>query len=322
MSRTWTALLILIALVLLALAGPRAETHLAWEEVAVPDDVTTWLADSEAALGDVASGKEKGVIWADSAGRRTSVSVVYLHGFSASRVEAFPYPDSVAAALGANLFYSRLAGHGRDNEDFGRSTADEWYQSAVEAIRIGEAIGDSLIVIGLSTGATLAAAASLEPELSRRWKAQIWISPNLTVHDPRSEVILWPWGSVLLRLMAGETYSWEPQNELHAQIGNTSYDSRVLLEVVSLTDAVRSLPFEEIRTPTLVFYSGSDTVVNPEATERLFADITAPKDSVVVRRALDRNMHVLVGDALGPENTVPFARRTVAFVKALGSGTD
>jgi hypothetical protein len=37
---------------------------------------------------------------------------------------------------------------------------------------------------------------------------------------------------------------------------------------------------------------------------------------VVVRRALDRNMHVLVGDALGPENTIPFARRTVDWLNA------
>ena len=136
----------------------------------------------------------------------------------------------------------------------------------------------------------------------------------MAVHDPRSEVVLWPWGHVLLRLMAGETYSWEPQNDLHAQIGNTSYDSRVLLEVVSLTEAVRALPFDEIRTPTFMMYSKEDTVVDPEATERLYGDITAPKDSVVVRRALDRNMHVLVGDALGPENTLPLARRTTDWL--------
>lgn len=316
MSRFRIFLLLVLVLVLLILSGPRAETDLAWEEVSVPADVDAWLAEKEAALSDVQPGKEKKIIWADSVGTRTPLSVVYLHGFSASRVEAAPYPDSVATALGANLFYTRLAGHGRDGDDFGASTAEEWYQSAAEAIRVAEAIGDSVIVIGLSTGATLAAAAALDPELSRRWKAQVWISPNFTIHDPRSEMLLWPWGHVLLRLIQGDTYAWEPQNALHAQIGTTEYPSRVLLEVSSLTDAVRELPFGDIRVPTLLIYSKEDTVVDPGATERLFGELGAMKDSVVVRRALDRNMHVLVGDALGPENTVPFARRTVDWLDA------
>lgn len=322
MSRTWTALLILIALILLVLAGPKAGTDLSWSEVNIPQDVSTWLAEREASLGDVVSGKQKEIFWADSSGIRTPVSVVYLHGFSASRLEAAPFPDSIASALDANLYYSRLAGHGRDNEDFGASTAEEWYQSAVEAIRVGEAIGDSVIVIGLSTGATLAAAAALDSELSRRWKAQIWISPNLTVYDPRSEMLLWPWGSTLLRMVQGDTYSWEPQNEKHAAIGNTEYASRVLLEVVSLTDTVRDLPFEEIETPTLVIYSKNDIVVDSEATEALYSNISARKDSIVVRRALDRNMHVIVGDALGPENTIPLARRTIDWLSGLDRQTD
>jgi len=316
MSRTKTILLIFVALILLILAGPKAETSLTWEEVQIPVDVDAWLASGEEERGNVEPGKEKAVIWADSVGVRTPLSVVYLHGFSASRVEAAPYPDSVATALGANLFYTRLAGHGRDGDDFGASTAEEWYQSAVEAIRVAEAIGDSVIVIGLSTGATLAAAAALDPELSRRWKAQVWISPNFTIHDPRSEMLLWPWGHVLLHLIQGDTYAWEPQNALHAQIGTTEYPSRVLLEVSSLTDAVRELPFGEIQIPTLLIYSKEDTVVDPGATERLFGALEVRKDSVVVRRALDRNMHVLVGDALGPENTLPLARRTVDWLNA------
>lgn len=321
MSRTWTALLIVIALFLLVIAGPKAETDLEWTDVAVPEDVDRWLEENEASLGNVQPAKEKAVIWAKTEGERTPFSVVYLHGFSASRLEAAPYPDSLAAALGANLHYSRLAGHGRDSAAMGASTAAEWYQSAVEAIRVGEAIGDSLIIVGLSTGGTLAAAAALDPDLNRRWKAQVWISPNFAVADSRSDMLLWPWGHVLLRLVQGDTYSWEPQNEKHAAIGNTEYDSRVLIEVVSLADAVQEMPFEDIETPTLLIYSKDDLVVDPEVTEELYARMTSRRDSIVVRRALDHNMHVIVGDALGPENTIPLARRTEEWLKSLGLTT-
>ena len=318
MSRPWTALLILIALILLVMAGPRIETDLEWSEVEIPDDVGAWLAENESALGNVQPGKEKEIVWAHSAGQRTPYAVVYLHGFSASRLEASPYPDSVSAALGANLHYARLAGHGRDNQAMGASTAGQWYQSAVEAIRVGEAIGDSLIIIGLSTGSTLAAAAALDPALNRKWKAQVWISPNFTVADSRSEMMLWPWGKTLLRLVQGDTYSWKAQNERHAAIGTQEYDSRVLLEVVSLTDTVRELPFQDMETPTLLIYSKHDRVVDPSVTESLYARMTARKDSIVVQQALDQNMHVIVGDALGPQNTGPLARRTRQWLESLG----
>ncbi|MDD4273595.1 MAG: hypothetical protein PHG14_07705 [Desulfobacter postgatei] len=38
---------------------------------------------------------------------------VYIHGFSATRKETAPLSDLVAKTLNANLFYTRLSGHGR-----------------------------------------------------------------------------------------------------------------------------------------------------------------------------------------------------------------
>lgn len=313
-----TPLLILAALVILVWAGPRATVDLSWSEVVPQEPLDQWLAASEAAFDTIRPGTEKGIVWADSIGRKTAVSVVYLHGFSASRLEAYPYPDSVAKALGANLFYTRLAGHGQDGKALGESTAHEWMQSVVEAIRVGEAIGDSLVVIGLSTGAPLAAVASADPSLSRRWKAQVWISPYFKLQDSRSDIILGPWGRVLLRLMAGEERSWKPQNPLHAALDTHTYPSSILLELVAMVSEIRDMDLSGVHVPTLMIYSPDDSVVRPEVALEKLATLGASTDTMVVRRATDANMHVIVGDALGPENTIPVARRTIDWLRGLG----
>ena len=314
-----TALLILLALVLLVLAGPRSEADLSWDEVTPGEPIDAWLAEQEAPFDDIRPGTEKGIVWADSVDKRTPYSVVYIHGFSASRLEAYPYPDSIAKALGANLYYPRLPGHGRDGDAMSEVTHQDWMQGVAEAIRVGEAIGDYLIVIGLSTGGALATAAALDPGLNRRMAAQIWISPYFALQDERGELILLPWGNVLLRLMAGESRSWQPQNELHASLGTHGYKSSVLLDLVTIVDAIEEMDLGAVTIPTLLIYSPDDTIVRPDAAILQFDELgSARKDSFVVRRALDLNNHLIVGDALGPENTIPIARRTTEWLRSLG----
>jgi len=318
MSHSKTALLILLALILLALAGPRASVDLVWQDVLISDPADEWLAAQESAFDDIEAGKEKGIVWADTPKAKTNCSVVYIHGFSASRLEAYLFPDSIAAALGANLHYTRLQGHGRGGQALGDATGAGWMQSLAEAVRVGEAIGDSVIVIGLSTGGSLAAAASADEALSRRWAAQILINPYYAAQDSRSEMLLWPWGNVLLKIIANEDRSWEPQNDLHACMGTHTYPSKVLLELVATAQALRNTDMSEVDVPTLWIYAPDDTVVRPEVGLDIFSSIgSARKDTFVVRRSLDKNYHVIVGDALGPANTVPISERTVAWLESL-----
>ena len=88
--------------------------------------------------------------------RKTPYSVVYLHGFSATRQETAPLAECVADSLGANLFETRLAGHGREREPLADVRAEDWLHDAAEALAIAARLGERVIVIGTSTGATLA----------------------------------------------------------------------------------------------------------------------------------------------------------------------
>jgi pimeloyl-ACP methyl ester carboxylesterase len=122
-----------------------------------PAELERRIENGEARIPDVVPGTEKTLIWADPESReRTELALVYLHGFSASRQELSPLTERLASELGANAFFTRLAGHGRENVDaMSEVTAGDWYRDALEALAVGHAIGEH-VVVGSSTGATLA----------------------------------------------------------------------------------------------------------------------------------------------------------------------
>src|SRR5690606_35752267 len=53
-------------------------------------------------------GNEAEVVWYDSTKARTEYAILYLHGFSASKMEGDPIHRQFAKAFGCNLFLSRL----------------------------------------------------------------------------------------------------------------------------------------------------------------------------------------------------------------------
>ena len=91
LARALAALaLVLAAGAALALAfGPRevVEGPGAFDAPALPDDLDAWLAAREAAVPDLRPGAEARIVWAGRTGERTPLSIVYLHGFSASPEE-------------------------------------------------------------------------------------------------------------------------------------------------------------------------------------------------------------------------------------------
>ena len=90
------------------------------------EGVGVYFESIESRYDDITPGTEKRVIWAAETETRTPYSVVYLHGYSATSEEIRPVPDLVAKALGANLIYTRLRGHGRDGKALADASVAEW----------------------------------------------------------------------------------------------------------------------------------------------------------------------------------------------------
>ena len=117
----------------------------------LPEDIEAWLADSEqqvAAQYALIPDTEKRVTWHGDAGVRTRHAVVNLHGFSATRQETAPLAARVAIALGANLFETRLAGHGHTEQPMHGVRAEDWLADAAEALAVGARLGEKIVVIG------------------------------------------------------------------------------------------------------------------------------------------------------------------------------
>jgi pimeloyl-ACP methyl ester carboxylesterase len=303
--------------------GPRAGLESRWVEPRLPDDLDAWLAQSEGAVPGVRPGAAKGIAWHDAAARgRTPVSLVYLHGFTADRHEVEPLVSDLSRDLAANAYFARLRGHGRDAEAMGEATAEAWLDDAVEAVAVGGAIGERVVLVGTSTGATLALWAATRPEAEGRVAALVLVSPNLGVQDPAAPLLLWPWGGAMARLVVGPERCFEPKNAEQELHWTTCHPTGALLPMMALVDHVRSLPVGALRVPTLVLYSRGDQVVDPEATERAMERLS---DGAAVMRVVegssDPEQHVIAGEIMSHTTTDLLRRDILAFLEPLvGAG--
>ncbi len=305
---------------LLWLATP-ARLQPAYGAVELPENLDEWIATSEQAVADrygLVDGTEKRIRWFSDR-TRTRYSVVYFHGFSATRQETAPLAELVAEALGANLFETRLRGHGRQREGLTDVRAEDWLQDAAEALAIARHLGEQTIIIGTSTGATLAAAMLTEPAM-QSVDTLVMLSPNFA---PRNDSAAWltrPAGPMLAVLMVGETRSWEPHNEAQGLYWTTSYPMSAAVEMMRLVDlANRRLP-ATIAQRLLLLYSPDDVVISPDAAVAVYEATESPEKALLeIRDPGDPSHHVLAGDVLSATKTEQPAAQIVEFISRPGS---
>ena len=188
----------------------------------LPDDLDQYLAETESASDyPLIDDTNKRIRW-QVQGQATEFAIVYLHGFSATRRELTPTMEIVADAIGANLFETRLTGHGRASGALVDVRAEDWLEDAAEALAIGRQIGDEVIVVGTSTGATLAIA-MLEHPLMDRVSDIVLLSPNLALRDGQSRLLTMPAGPQLADALIGPMRSFETHSDEHARYWSTTY---------------------------------------------------------------------------------------------------
>lgn len=282
----------------------------------LPAELDAWIAQAEQRADSeygLVPGTEKRITWANTTAP-TEYSVLYLHGFSATRQETAPLAAMVAGALGANLYETRLAGHGRQREALTDVRAEDWLEDGVEALAVAAALGRRVVVIGTSTGATLVAALLNHP-LMQTVDTIIMLSPNFGLKDGGA----WatgPAGSLLVRALAGNTRTWEPYNELQGRYWSTSYPSSALVEMMRLVDLANSKLPSSIPQRLLLFVSPDDAVVSVRAALDVYDSTDAPLKLVVaISDPGDPAHHVLAGDVLSSAKTAKVAETIIDFVR-------
>ncbi len=314
------ALGLIVALAALWLLGPRVpvDTTVRFDAAAIGDDPEAWLAASEAVQPGIRPGLAKEIVWAYPASRaRTPLAIVYVHGFSASKGELRPLPDRVATELGANLFYTRLAGHGQDGDAMGGATVNAWVNDMAEALAIGRMIGERVVVIATSTGGGLATWAASRPDLMDRVAGLVLISPNYRVRAAGSSVLTMPWGGAIADLATGGERGFTPSNPLQAELWTTRYPTAATLPMAALTELARETPVEAIAVPALFVFSDADRVVDATVTREIAARWGAAVAIETVTETGDANAHVIAGDAYSPSTTDGLAGRIAEWIGAL-----
>lgn len=311
------ALLGVLALVAVVfLAGPRVDVSHTPRSFSVPADLDGYLAREEARFEGLTPGAEKSVRWAASDKRKTPLAIVYLHGFSATRQELAPVFDNVAGALGANLYYARLTGHGLGGEALAKATVDDWLNDAEESLEIGKRLGDKVLVVGCSTGGALAAWLAAKKE-DPRVLGFVLVSPNFAPKDPGARKLTWPWARVFVPRMVGETLTSKAKNEDHARYWTLSYPTVALLPMMGLCSVVDKLDYESVRKPVLMLYCPDDRVVDIPLAKRILERWGSPKKEFFAFTPSESETHVIAGTIRAPSGTKPLAEATLRFVRSI-----
>ncbi|TPK60618.1 alpha/beta fold hydrolase [Mesorhizobium sp. B2-4-19] len=315
------AVLALVAVLALAFVfGPRVpvDTTIRFDPSIIGDDPQAYVAKVEAAVPGIRDGLEKEIVWANPmVHAKTPLSIVYIHGFSASKGEVRPLPDDVAELLDANLFFTRLTGHGQDGAAMTQGSVNAWINDYEEALALGRAIGDKVIVISTSTGGSLAAWAATQPGASDGVAAIAFISPNFGVKASGAEILTMPWGKQIAELIIGKERSFVARNALHEKFWTTKYPVAATLPMQALTELAYRAPVEKADIPALFIFSDSDRVVRPDRTREIAGRWGAPHELVPVDDTGDPDNHVIAGDALSPSTTAFLAQRIAVWIEAV-----
>ncbi len=246
------------------------------------NQIVSYVSTQEAAH-KLRPNNEARIVWAnDSFKQKTNYSMVYLHGFSASQEEGNPVHRNISKAFGCNLYLSRLDEHGIDtSEQLLNLNADDYWESAKQALAIGKQLGEKVILMGTSTGGTqaLQLAAAFPNDVA----GIILYSPNIAIFDGNATLLNNPWGLQIARMVKKSNYNDpEDMRPIYKQYWNKPYRLEALVALEEMVESsMTKETFEKVKQPTLMIYyykdeQHQDNVVKVSAMIKMFAQLSTP----------------------------------------------
>jgi esterase/lipase len=304
MKRTWLriALIVVALLVIIYYLGPRPATPV-YDPIlpVVPQEAGSleqFIASKEA-LHHLKPDNQARIVWSDSVPRKTKYSVVYLHGFSASQKEGDPVHLDFVRRYGCNLYLSRLDGHGIDTSDpLQTMTAQGLWEDAKQALAIGKALGEKVILMTTSTGGTLGL--KLAATYPNDVFAVINMSPNIAINNDLVFLSNNPWGLQISQyVMHGNYMESKTFTEERSKYWNKKYRLEAVGELQSLVETtMKTSTFNAVKQPVLNLYyykdeQHQDPTVKVSAILQMEKDLGTPdslKEAIAIPEA---GAHVL-----------------------------
>jgi esterase/lipase len=197
--------------------------------------------------------------------------------------------------------------------------ARDWMGDAAFSLDVARRLGDSVLVIGTSTGGTLGVwLATLPKPVREGLHALVLISPNFGPKDRAAGLLTLPWAEVVLPRLIPQ-YEWIAKNEEQKRFWTMRYPSTALFPMQALVEHVRDASLNDYDVPTLAFYNKGDDVVDAKRIttwlDALDAEGRVKAERVLVIPTAGEDEHVIAGRIVAPSQTATFRDRIVAFVR-------
>lgn len=267
-------------------------------------ELETYLKDKEADL-NLKPDNESRIIWNnDSLKNKTPYCLLYLHGFSASWYEGEPVHRNFASRYGMNLYAPLLASHGIDTiEALVDMTPERLYDSAKEALVVAQLLGQKVILMGTSTGGTLALKLAAEfPELV---EGLLLLSPNIAINNPAAFLLSKPWGLQIARGVYKGNYRVSDNDTLpnECRYWNCTYRLEAIVYLQQLVDATMTEEtFAQVKEPVFLAYyykdeDNQDPTVKVDAMLKMYDQLGTP-DSQKQKQAFPNAASHVIGSQL------------------------
>ncbi len=279
------------------------------------DSVAAFL-QRDAEVEGLTPGAERAIVWAEEEGTATDLVLVYVHGFSATAEEIRPVPERLGEDLGANVVFTRLTGHGLDGAALAEATVENWFYDVDEALAVARTIGDRVVLIGTSTGGTLA---TMALATGRDANGAILISPNFRIADPLAFALTIPGARHWLPPILGRERYWRPRNEAQARHWTFRYPTEAVFPMAALVEATSLIDHGTITTPVLFYFSDADTVVDHRKTREIAEAWGGPASVMAVDVGPDDDPehHVIAGEIMSPGRTDATVADLAAWIAEL-----
>lgn len=176
-----------------------------------------------------------------------------------------------------------------------------------------------MIVLGLSTGATLAALGARDPHLGPMMDGVILLSPNVALRARGARVLDLPGLRPVLRWVGDPQRCFAVRNDRHRAGWTACYPLSALLPVGALLRAARRGDYRRGAMPALFVWADDDRIIDHRASERVASGWGGAVTIWRVRPGPgdDPDRHVLAGEALSPGATAGMTRAIAGWIERL-----
>jgi pimeloyl-ACP methyl ester carboxylesterase len=292
----------------------------------VPDKLSnldSFLADRESAY-DLKAGTEAHIEWQPRRKyKQTEYALVYLHGFRASHPEGHPVHRNIARFLGANLYLSRLQEHGLHADyPLQNLTEEKLLASARFALSIGQKIGQKVVLMGTSTGGSLALYLAAQPANRSKISGLILYSPLIQFYGVKEKLLQHGLPRTVAKLLTRRSclVKKPPVTDAEHAIWNSAYALRGVLALGQFVDHhMKDELFQNVNCPVFTgfYYKNKrqqDKVVSIKAIRNMISNIGTSSAKVLFSNFPAAKSHVIC-NSLVSKSVDNVIRKTKHFLK-------